>query len=220
MRTTTVSKQRRTSKRIFDLVVSTLLLVPALVVIAALLLPVALALRTWPLFVQSRVGHRQKAFNFVKLRTLPRSTPAYADKYSLQSIGMPRLSRWLRATHLDEIPQVVLVLLGRMSLVGPRPEMPTLASHWSPEFAAIRTSVLPGITGLWQVSEAAEGLIHESPNWDTFYVENGSFALDVWIIWRTFARTFKGRPVVQADLERWARSRVEDDNRVQSTITA
>ena len=90
----------------------------------------------------------------MKMRTLPTSCPSYTDKHQLDHVHIPAFCRLLRRLHLDELPQLVLVLWGHMSLVGPRPEMRHLHEQIDPDFARVRTSTRPGCTGLWQISEA------------------------------------------------------------------
>ena len=191
-------------KRAIDIMLSAVLLVVALPVVVACAIGCALALRTWPFFAQHRIGRNGRAFWIPKLRTLPPSTPRYADKYAIDGIDIPRFPRMLRRFHLDELPQLILVLTGRMSLVGPRPEMPTLHRQLDPAFAAARTSVLPGCTGLWQVSVGVESLIAESPEFDTWYLAHRSLRLDGWILWRTLRNALCRRPLITlADIPAW-----------------
>ena len=117
--------------------------------------------------------------------SLPTSAPPSASKYDLGAIAVPRFAQFLRKTHLDELPQLFLVPLGYLSLVGPRPEMPSLHHQADPAFAAERVQVRPGCTGLWQISSGVNGLIWESPQFDRFYLRNQSLALDLWVMGRT-----------------------------------
>ena len=82
------------------------------------------------------------------MRTLPTTAPRYATKYELVRLRIPAFSLMLRRLHLDELPQLLHVLAGKMSLVGPRPEMPNLYCAFDAEFAERRVSVRPGCTGL------------------------------------------------------------------------
>src|SRR2546430_8951232 len=106
------------------------------------------SLRAWPVFTQTRIGKNGKPFKMVKLRTLPPDFPRYAGKHEVRKVKLPWISRTLRRLHLDELPQLGLVPAGKMSLVGPRPEMPHLHGVFDEGFAAKRTSVRPGCTGL------------------------------------------------------------------------
>ncbi len=195
-------------KRLFDVVAATVLLVAALPAMIILGAAVAVSLRTWrPLFFQQRIGRGGRPFTMAKLRTLPTSAPRYADKYAIASVTTTRLGRFLRASHLDELPQLALVVSGRMSLVGPRPEMAALLDRFPPAFVAARLSVRPGCTGLWQVSGDADRLIGEAPEYDLYYLRHMSARLDVWVIWQSLIVMSGGAPVSCADVPRWARRR-------------
>jgi lipopolysaccharide/colanic/teichoic acid biosynthesis glycosyltransferase len=192
--------RRPRRKAAFDVIAGSVLALVALPVIAVCAIGAAIALRSWPFFVQRRVGFREREFRFVKIRSLPRCTPVATDKYSLDAVPIPRFARFLRASHLDELPQLLLVPLRKMSLVGPRPEMPEIATRYPAEFASVRTSMLPGCTGLWQVSEDASGMIYEAPEYDEFYIRNWSMRLDFWILWRTLRGLLEGQFITLEDL--------------------
>lgn len=172
-------------KRSMDIVVGGVLALLAVPLIVVCAIALAVSLRTFPFFVQRRVGLDGREFRLVKLRTLPRGTAPYVDKYQLADVSVPWFAALLRRLHLDELPQLFLVPLGRMSLVGPRPEMPSLHSRFPAPFAALRTSVRPGCTGLWQIGRHSGGLIGETPFYDEFYLSHRSAALDVWIMAQT-----------------------------------
>jgi lipopolysaccharide/colanic/teichoic acid biosynthesis glycosyltransferase len=95
-----------------------------------------------------------------------------------------RIGRFLRRTSLDELPQLINVFLGTMSLVGPRPEMPFIAEGYT-ALQRQRLSVKPGITGLWQLSADRAFLIHENMEYDLYYMSNNPRFL--WDIGRQFA---------------------------------
>lgn len=184
------------AKRGVDLVAGSLLALLALPVMAALALALAWSLRCWPFFVQERVGRHGHTFRLWKLRTLPRATPTDAHKYAIRAVATTPLARFLRRTHLDELPQLLLVPLGRMALVGPRPEMTRLHRDGHPGFARARTSVRPGCTGLWQTSVEQHRLIWEAPQYDLFYLRHASLRLDAWILARTVLMVLGLRPPV------------------------
>jgi lipopolysaccharide/colanic/teichoic acid biosynthesis glycosyltransferase len=98
-----------------------------------------------------------------------------------------RLRRW----SLDELPQLVNVLLGQMSLVGPRPALPEEAARYG-DYISRRLAVLPGITGLWQVSGRSNLPGEEAVRLDLRYVENWSLVLDLQILWKTLSAVIKG----------------------------
>ena len=179
-------------KRATDIFLGGLLAIVAAPLIVVLALCLAATLRAFPFFVQERIGLDGRRFRLVKLRTLPRSTPPYADKYSITGVRIPRFARRLRRLHLDELPQLFLVPIGRMSLVGPRPEMPALHDRLPGDFAEQRTSVRPGCTGLWQIGRDSGGLIGETPYYDEFYLHHRSNQLDLWILAQT-AKLMTGR---------------------------
>ena len=173
------------SKRATDLLLASLLVVVTLPILLGAAVISAVSLRAWPFFVQQRVGLDGKPFRFLKVRTLPTSTPKYMLKDTLSLDDVPRACRALRRLHLDELPQLLLVLTGKMSLVGPRPEMPEFHAKLDPGYAMARTSMRPGCTGLWQIGAACEGLIGEAPEYDLYYLDHHELALDIWVLIRT-----------------------------------
>lgn len=198
--------RRRTPwrKRALDLSIA----LPAALI--TLPITVGLAGLTWlkyrnaPFFRQPRVGHGGGEFTFWKIRTLPTVAPDTADKYQLQALELPKFAQFLRNRHLDELPQLWLVVAGKMSIVGPRPEMPTLSASFDQGFVAERVSVKPGCTGLWQVSIGSRGLIGEASEWDLHYVERATLRLDLWIMFRTVLMMTRLREVEQlSDIPRW-----------------
>jgi len=196
-------------KRAFDIVVGTALALMAIPVILALAVAVCLSFRTWrPLFFQERVGRRGRRFIVPKLRTLPPGAPVDADKYAIATVGTTRLGRFLRRTHLDELPQLLLVPPGRMSLVGPRPEMPWLLEQFDGSFVATRSMVRPGCSGFWQVSRDAHMLIGEAPEYDLWYVAHAGIRLDLWILWCSVLALAGRSPLVtHADVPGWVLGR-------------
>jgi len=174
-------------KRSLDLVLGAILSLVVLPVLLVLALGVAVSLRTWPFFSQSRPGRGEANLTILKLRTLPPTTPQYADKHALgiETWELPWLCRLLRKTHLDELPQLLLVVAGRMSLVGPRPPLPSDVEPLDHDFEVARRAVRPGCTGLWQLSSASSDTATSAPDLDLFYLRNASTRLDLWILLRT-----------------------------------
>lgn len=160
--------------------------------------------RAWPFFVHERVGLDGETFRFYKIRTLPPETASYADKYALRGAGIPPLMELARRLHLDEFPQLIHVLTGKMSLVGPRPEMPTLHGQLPESFARLRTSVRPGLTCLWQISPHSAGLISERSEYDRLYLDYRNLRLDVWILFRTLLKMTVGRTIHLHEVPFWA----------------
>jgi lipopolysaccharide/colanic/teichoic acid biosynthesis glycosyltransferase len=194
------SASYRAIKRFTDLILGSVLLLTVLPVIVASAIALAVLYRRSPLFVQVRVGRNGQPFKIWKLRTLPPGTPAYTDKYALQQLHVPRLALAIRRAKVDELPQLVQVITGKMSLVGPRPEMRFLDEAFEPGFAALRRTVRPGCTGLWQISDRCDQLIHEAPQYDLTYLERASFGMDLWIFAKTISLVARGRTVSLADI--------------------
>ncbi len=170
-------------KRLIDVVFSA----AALIVLAPMLLSIAMLIKfdsSGPVFFrQRRNGLNGVEFDIIKFRTMRCDADPYAETPREQ--GDPRitrLGRFLRASGLDELPQLFNVLRGEMSLVGPRPEMPFITEKYTP-LEKQRLKIKPGITGLWQVYARSENLpIHHHIEYDLFYIENMSLLLDLIII--------------------------------------
>lgn len=180
------------TKRTMD-VGLTLLAAPVLAPLAG---AVALCLRLVDgkpiLFFQERIGEGGRRFRMVKFRTMRLDAAAYAP--TPRSPHDPRitpLGRWLRRTSLDEIPQLWNVLVGDMSLVGPRPEMPFLVERYN-EAQRQRLNAKPGITGLWQISPDRSLAIHENMDYDLYYIRNQSVLMDLAILVKTFVAVVRG----------------------------
>lgn len=182
-----------TGKRSLDLVLALVLLVPLLVVMAIVALVSTVAFRAWPFFVQKRVGMGGTLFRAIKVRSLPTSWHSDKGKHELDEECMPRVSHLLRGTHLDEIPQVLNVLFGQMSFVGPRPMIPGVLALLPPEVAEIRERVRPGVTGAWQVSTMGALPLHECTELDIVYVEHAGPRADAWLMWQTVRSRLRGQ---------------------------
>jgi exopolysaccharide biosynthesis polyprenyl glycosylphosphotransferase len=137
------------------------------------------------LFRQVRVGKDGKPFTLLKFRSLRPDANPYQSSTRLRRSQTTRVGRLLRATTLDELPQLVNVLRGEMSLVGPRPEMPFLVEAYN-HVQARRLTVQPGVTGVWQLSADRHGMeIHQNIEYDLFYITHRSFVLDLMILFET-----------------------------------
>jgi len=177
-------------KRAADIAVSFALLLMALPIGLLIALAVKLDSAGVVIFSQERAGQNGKPFRIMKFRTMFAKSARY--EFSPKDSGDPRITRtgrFLRKTGLDEIPQLINVLKGDMSLVGPRPEMEFIVKEYS-EIQKERLKVKPGITGLWQISEHRRAPIHENMEYDLYYIENQSLLLDLAILLRTFFSVF------------------------------
>ena len=163
-----------------------------------------------PFFSQERVGFWGQSFKTIKFRTMRpnaeeelrrviQEDPALATewKHGFKLRKDPRVTRiggFLRKTSLDELPQLINVLKGEMSLVGPRPLPAYHAEKLPPRVRHLRERVRPGITGLWQVSGRSDsGGIEGMERWDSYYVRNWSVWLDAVILVRTIRAVARGR---------------------------
>ncbi len=198
----------RTFKRGLDIFLIALVApiwIPLLVLTA---LTILLVDRQNPFFLQHRVGKTNRPFRPVKFRTMRPGAEKeleqtlardeslrteWAQNYKLRNDPrVTRMGRILRRTSLDELPQVLNVLAGQMSLVGPRP-LPEYHHDQLAESARTpRSRVRPGITGLWQVSGRSDSGTAGMEKWDTYYVRNWSIWLDIIILARTFLAVIKG----------------------------
>ena len=201
VRRTGMDKFQRTIKRTLDVAGSAALLT----VLAPFLAGIALWIKRDSegpvLFSQVRSGRDGKAFLCYKFRTMVKDAEARRTELEHLSTGPgllfklkadPRVTRCgavLRRYSLDELPQLINVLRGEMSLVGPRPALPSEVEQYD-DWVRNRLQVRPGMTGLWQVSGRAETSFADYVRYDLFYIQNWSLSLDLWILWRTFRAVF------------------------------
>jgi exopolysaccharide biosynthesis polyprenyl glycosylphosphotransferase len=144
------------------------------------------------LFKQKRVGKDGIAFEMYKFRSM--HIHAASSDYSPKTQNDPRITRFgrfLRKTSLDELPQLLNVLEGSMSLVGPRPEMPFIVEQYGDKQRQ-RLEVKPGLTGLWQLSGDRAFLIHENIEYDLYYIQNRNLFMDLAILLHTSIFAMRG----------------------------
>jgi lipopolysaccharide/colanic/teichoic acid biosynthesis glycosyltransferase len=180
------------AKRTADVIVSSLLLLllaPVLFLIAVL---VWLDSPGPIFFIQKRVGRNGQLFDMYKFRSMHATAPRYGLSPTQSSdTRITSVGRFLRRTSLDELPQLINVFLGSMSLVGPRPEMPFIVRRYNSRQRQ-RLQVVPGITGLWQLSADRAFPIHENIHYDLSYIRNRSFFMDLAILLHTPLRALRG----------------------------
>ncbi len=189
-------------KRIFDIILSFIGIVILLPIYLVIAIAIKLDSKGPVLFKQVRVGKDRRNFTIYKFRTMVVSAeskrelqidPTDMDNFVFQSKSDNRITKvgsFLRNTSLDEIPQLFNVLFGHMSLVGPRPEIPEVVKYY-PENYYQRLLVLPGITGLAQVSGRGEIELGKTIYYDLTYISNFSIWYDIKILFTTFFKVFK-----------------------------
>jgi lipopolysaccharide/colanic/teichoic acid biosynthesis glycosyltransferase len=190
-------------KRLFDLA----LVVPAIILLSPLFLIIALMIKGESrgplLFTQERIGQNGSLFKFPKFRSMRPGS----DSQRLEILGRPdedmaerykndpritRIGRIIRRFSLDELPQLWCVLIGTMSLVGPRPILPEETPQLG-DFHFRRQIAKPGLTGIWQVSGRKETTWEERMAFDIKYVQEWSIGLDLVLITRTFKAILSGK---------------------------
>jgi exopolysaccharide biosynthesis polyprenyl glycosylphosphotransferase len=180
------------TKRIVDFGGAAILLVVGFPLLLLLAILIKLDSKGPALFRQERVGLDGRRFRMFKFRTMYTSASAYS--YSPRESNdhrITRLGRFLRRTSLDELPQLLNVLVGNMSLVGPRPEMPFIVATYN-EHHSQRLHVKPGITGLWQLSGDRNYLIHENIEYDLYYIQHRNLFMDLAILLHTTIFAMRG----------------------------
>lgn len=188
-------------KRAIDLALSATILILLLVPLLLISLIIRLDSPGNPLFLQERVGLGGRHFTMWKFRTmtvrcsnelelLRDQDGVYRHKIR-NDPRVTRVGRILRKTSLDELPQLLNVLVGQMSLVGPRPELPQIVEQYE-SWQHARHLVRPGITGWWQVSGRSDLPMHEHTELDIYYVDNISAKLDLAIARKTVIGVFRG----------------------------
>jgi exopolysaccharide biosynthesis polyprenyl glycosylphosphotransferase len=180
------------TKRIFDFAVSLALILTSAPVWAVIALLIRLDSKGPVFFHQTRIGRNGAPFRIFKFRSMRTDAPKYG--YHPRDKGDPRVTRvgaWLRKTSLDEVPQLLNVLRGEMSLVGPRPEMPFIVERYD-DHQRQRLQVTPGITGLWQLSGDRAFLIHENLQYDLYYICHRNFFMDIALLLHTFMFAMRG----------------------------
>ncbi len=179
-------------KRAMDVAIALFLIVLGLPIFLLIALCIKLDSRGPVLFAQKRVGRNGELFTIFKFRSMHASSAMYeASPVEPTDPRITIMGRLLRRTGLDETAQLLNVLLGQMSLVGPRPEMPFLVERHIRQHRA-RLQVTPGITGLWQLSTDRTFPIHQNTHYDLFYIRNRSCCMDAAILLHTLLYAMRG----------------------------
>jgi exopolysaccharide biosynthesis polyprenyl glycosylphosphotransferase len=199
-----MTPSQRIMKRAFDITVSSIVLFLTLPVMVMVSIAIMIYDPGPILFKQERVGENGKLFRIYKFRSMVVNADAMLEKFAVKDANGnmihkhkddPRVTpigRIIRKTSLDELPQLINVIKGDMSLVGPRPELPKLVAgyeNWQYE----RFSVPQGITGWWQVTGRSEKPCHLNTDQDVYYIKNYSLWMDIKIMLMTVPALLKGK---------------------------
>ncbi len=199
-----MNRRQRIAKRALDLAVGSVALFLSLPVMLLVAIAIRIESKGPVLFRQRRVGEGGRFFQMYKFRSMVVNAEAYQAGVNRTSPsgqtlhkhrGDPRVTRvgrFIRKTSLDELPQLLNVLRGDMSLVGPRPELPWLVEQYE-SWQRERFLVPQGITGWWQITGRSDKPCHLSTDDDVYYIRNYSLWMDIKIIARTIPALFKGK---------------------------
>lgn len=197
-------------KRIFDIVIGFALLIVSLLIIIPVSILIVVEDGFPIIFKQIRVGKNRELFYIYKLRSMKKKgnyssnvkissgwSDSVPDNFVFKSTGdvnpnITQVGKFIRKMSIDELPQFINVVLGNMSLVGPRPEIQEIANFYD-ENQLKRLNVKPGITGWAQINGRSDMTHKEKIDFDLFYVENQSFKLDLLIFFKTLSVVFTGR---------------------------
>lgn len=184
-----------TTKHIGDILVALFLLILTAPVLLLFCILIKLESKGPAFFLQERVGIHGKNFNIIKLRSMRNDAEKDGAQWAVKND--PRVTRigiFIRKTRIDEIPQLINVLKGEMSLIGPRPERPIFTKKFSDEIPGFekRLSVKPGLTGWAQVNGGYDITPYEKLLLDLYYIQRISFVLDMKILLKTIKVVFTG----------------------------
>lgn len=199
--------RNRVVKRLFDVIVASLLAIPAIPLGGAIALAIVLETRGPVFFVHTRLGKGRRPFQLWKFRSMQAGADEVLGHYLAQhperltewhethklkdDPRVTRVGRWLRRSSLDELPQLWNVLRGSMSMIGPRPIVQEEILKYGPALQHYER-VQPGLTGLWQVSGRTDLRYRRRINLDTEYIRHWTLALDLKILWKTVRVVLRG----------------------------
>jgi Undecaprenyl-phosphate galactose phosphotransferase WbaP len=210
MRRNLLLRRNRLLKHAIDRMIALPLFILCVPVVAALALCIRAVSDGSPFYTQLRAGKDGRPIRVWKLRTMYSGAEELLEQYLSSNPSarlewerylkladdpriLPGIGHFLRRTSLDELPQIFNVIRGEMSLVGPRPFPQYHLDRFDTRFQSLRSSVIPGITGLWQVSARSDGDLEVQQALDTYYIRNWSIWIDFYILSRTLGAVIAGR---------------------------
>ncbi|MBT3748796.1 MAG: sugar transferase [Bacteroidetes bacterium] len=185
-------------KRVLDVLLATMILIVISPVLVLVMLSICLSIKSFKIFfLQDRPGKDEKIFRVVKFKTMD-DIFDQNGKLLPDAVRITKVGKILRSFSLDEFPQLINVLKGEMSLIGPRPLLPEYLSKYTEEQSR-RHEVRPGISGWAQINGRNEATFSERFKNDVWYVDNLSFFLDLKILLITFLKVFKSEGILDQD---------------------
>lgn len=204
LRASSLNDSQRFVKRVFDIFIALVSLIPGIPTMLIIGILILIKDGKPIFFKQPRVGENGKTFMIYKFRTMVNNAEDLAESVmkldengniihkSKDDPRVTRVGRILRHYSLDELPQIFNVLLGNMSLVGPRPELPFLVKNYEP-WQRKRFTVPPGMTGWWQINGRSNRPLHLNTEDDIYYIDHYSYWLDIKILFKTALMVLKGK---------------------------
>lgn len=191
-------------KQIIDFIISLLSLIVLLPFLAIISLLIKLESKGPILFKQERIGKDKKHFNIYKFRTMKTDTPKDMPTHRLKDANtyITKIGKVLRKTSIDELPQLINILKGEMSIIGPRPALWNQDDLIAERDKYNANSIKPGLTGWAQVNGRDELEIPIKAKYDGEYVEKMSFLFDIKIFFKTIIKVFKHDGVVEGKVEK------------------
>jgi lipopolysaccharide/colanic/teichoic acid biosynthesis glycosyltransferase len=183
-------------KRFIDIAISCVLLILLIPVFIIILVLIIFYNKDFPFFIQRRLGKYLNTFSVLKFKTM-NDAKDESGEFLPDALRLTQVGSFMRKTSLDELPQLINVLKGDMSLVGPRPLLVEYLPLYN-EHQKLRHEVKPGITGWAQVNGRNAISWQEKFDLDVWYVNNCSFGLDMKILWLTILKVFKREGINQA----------------------
>jgi len=184
---------RRLSKLAMDFCLAVIMLILSMPLWVIIALAIKLDTKGPVMFRQTRIGEKGKEFTICKFRTMFSDVNAFEHSPTQKNDKrITRVGRILRRTSLDELPQLLNVIKGEMSLVGPRPEMPFIVAQYD-KWQRKRLDVKPGITGLWQIFGRKNLPLEQNLQYDFYYIKNRSILMDLIILLKTIKVVIIGK---------------------------